>query len=41
MSLSDMVDVDDTLVYFQAINHFLIMKLDRERDGDERFREGK
>ena len=41
MSLSDMVDVADKLVYFQAINRFWRMKLDRRRGRDERFREGK
>ena len=42
MSLSDMVDVADKLVYFQTmINHFWRMKFDKRRDGDERFREGK
>ena len=41
MSLSYMVDVADKLVYFQAFNHLRRMKLDRGRDGDEWFREGK
>ena len=41
MSLSNMVDVADKLVYFQTINHFRRIKLDRERNGDEWFREGK
>ena len=40
MFLSDMVDVANKLVYFQAINRFWIIKLDRKMDDDERFTEG-